>query len=315
MPQQKRKLTPDEVKIMRTLYNQGIRTREQLVEDYGVSISTICHTTAVLSSETVERYLAAGIGERSDGAIARDFGVTRQAVTAIRRAMDLDSVDDRVKERQNLLAQAKILNGAGVKKVDIVKALATSNHRLDRAFRDAGLTPINEPPAPPTKYTRERILLAIASTDTLRDAAVFLGMPHPPGLHIAISRLGIREEVDNLLIARGYTRRGNNMLYPHKRDAPKPKTAMRRTNAEVAELVRMGTMMVRTSLAEPELSGRATNAVIAEALGDAAPFERLIGDFATSDPNKARLFQSIRSSLRRTRGAKRHWAKRRANEA
>jgi hypothetical protein len=222
MPGQK-KLTQDEVKIMRTLYNQGIRTREQLVEDYGVSMATVCHSTAVLSSDTVERYLAAGIGERSDSAIARDFGVTRQAVTAIRKAMDLDSRDDRVSERQNLMTQAKILHDNGVKKVDIVSALQTSNHRLDRAFRDAGLPPIKEKQSPPIKHTREKVFKAIASTDTLKDAAYALGMRSLPGIHVVIQRLGIREDVDALLLARGYTRRGNNMLYPPKRNASQGK--------------------------------------------------------------------------------------------
>lgn len=166
---------------------------------------------------TKQDYLKSGAGTDNDLDVAQRLGVSRQAVSAMRRKHGIASASERgVAERKLLLDKATALSAQGMPISDICKVLGMNPWSFRKAEEENRIKLPRHQGNRDRKYTDAMILSSIRSSRTMAAAAIKLGM-NQPGIYAAIHNRGLDAKVSELLDAKGCRTFANGARYPANR--------------------------------------------------------------------------------------------------
>lgn len=166
-----------------------------------------------------EEWCERGLGIIPDTQLAETWGVSQQAVSDMRKRHGIPTASHQA--MIDIGPKLKEMQESGMSVGQVTKELHKDRSWLIKACKINGIeTKFHNANQGDngklTIYKSEMILEAIIESPTLSDAAAKLGIVDS-SLSRYINSRGIRDQVDEILIGKGYTKISNGQLYPPTR--------------------------------------------------------------------------------------------------
>lgn len=145
-----------------------------------------------LPATDYQKYKDAGIGDHTDIEVASRMGISRERVRQVRKILGLPRPNRANKEswRPDVeLIKQKFDEGLNI--TETAKALNMSHNEVTYRMQKAGIKPKFK--GPKCRHTKDEVVEAFKSTNSIYEAATKLGMKHYSSIFRYIDRYGIRD--------------------------------------------------------------------------------------------------------------------------